>query len=102
MVIKTQLSNLCRFEVSFWWCPLTDLETYFICVGGSLIVIGVICLITKMFSKKNYKILDRDYNAAKNILTRGKELASMEKSSSTSKQKQEVSMKSEALSFTVG
>jgi hypothetical protein len=53
MVIKTQLfPNLCSFEVSSWWCPLTDLETYFICVGGALIVTGVICLITKRFSKK--------------------------------------------------
>jgi len=45
--------NSCGFEVSSWWCPFTDLVTYFICIGITLIVIEVIYLITKKFSKKN-------------------------------------------------
>ena len=46
------LPNSCGFEVSKWWCPLTDLMTYFICIGLALWLTGIIYLITKKFSKK--------------------------------------------------
>jgi len=57
----------------------------------------------KFVCKKCKKELPRDYNSAINILISGKELATMEKSSSVYQlDNQEVSMKSEALSFMVG
>jgi len=46
------LPNSCGFEVSKWWCPFTDLMTYFICIGLALLLTGIIYLITKKFSKK--------------------------------------------------
>ena len=53
--------------------------------------------------EKCKKELPRDYNSAINILVSGKELATMEKSSSVYQlDRQEVSMKSEAPSFMVG
>lgn len=47
----TQLSNSCGWEVSEWWCPFTDLMTYFVCIGLALLLTGIIFLITKKFSK---------------------------------------------------
>ena len=46
------LPNSCGFEVSAWWCPLTDLTTYFICIGMALLSTGIIYLITKRFARK--------------------------------------------------
>jgi len=48
--MKTQLSNSCGWEVSEWWCPFTDLETYFIVIGLSLLLTGITYLITKKFA----------------------------------------------------
>ncbi len=51
--MNTQIfPDSCGLEVSAWWCPLTDLEIYFICMGMALLLTGIIYLITKMFSKK--------------------------------------------------
>jgi putative transposase len=56
----------------------------------------------KFCCEKCGKELDRDYNSALNILARGKELASMEKTSYTKLPVlQDVSMKSEAITSTV-
>jgi len=59
--MKTQIfPNLCGFEVSEWWCPLTDLTTYFICIGMALLLTGIIYLIIQKFSKK--KTSEKDDN----------------------------------------
>ena len=55
----------------------------------------------KNYCSKCSTEIPRDYNSAKNILDRGKELASMEKASNTEQfVQQEASVKSEAISST--
>ena len=51
--MRTQLfPNSCGFEVSEMWCPLTDLETYFISIGLTLITIFVLHFIMVSQRKK--------------------------------------------------
>ncbi len=55
--MNTQLfPNSCSFCRWEFWCPLTDLKTYFVCIGMALLLTGIIYLITKKFSKKEKKV----------------------------------------------
>ncbi len=50
--METQtLPDFCGFEISKWWCPLTDLTIYFIIIGMALLLTGIIYLIY-LISKK--------------------------------------------------